>query len=165
MYLGLMNRGLQLMVVFWGLMGIGGFLNLGFVLYLLPVVWCYAFFEILNLYDLSPEEREERIQKDDVFDGRLYDAGKRFFSSHTKGIGIVLIVMGLYGVLVRLSTPLLYMLEEEFGSWWFYYFRNLIPTLIVSVLVILLGIRLIRGKKSPKEDMEFKAYKGENEDE
>ncbi len=164
MYLGLMNRGLQLMVAFWGLMGIGGFLNLGFLLFLLPVIWCYAFFEILNLYDLTPEEREARIANDTIFDGRLYDAGKRFFHNHTRGIGIALILVGLYSVLARIFSPLFYILEERYGSFWGYYLQEMVPTLVVALLVILLGVRLIRGKSTPKDDKDFKDYKGEDID-
>ena len=114
--------------------------------------------------DRPPEEREARIANDTIFDGRLYDAGKRFFHNHTRGIGIALILVGLYSVLARIFSPLFYILEERYGSFWGYYLQEMVPTLVVALLVILLGVRLIRGKSTPKDDKDFKDYKGEDID-
>ena len=55
MYLGYMKRGVSLMGVFCLLIAITGFLNLGILFFLLPVIWFYAFFDTLNLRSMSYE--------------------------------------------------------------------------------------------------------------
>ena len=49
MYLGLMKKGASLMLLFCLTIALSGFLNLSFLLILLPVIWFYSFFDAMNL--------------------------------------------------------------------------------------------------------------------
>lgn len=49
MYQGYMKRGVSLLLGFFVILAIAGFLGLGAVAFFLPVVWLYAFFDSYNL--------------------------------------------------------------------------------------------------------------------
>ena len=49
MYLGKMKRGLTLMILFWGIIGVSGSMGFALPLFALPIIWFYAFFDCLNL--------------------------------------------------------------------------------------------------------------------
>ena len=56
MYLGFFKQGVSLMMIFAALLGVSGFLRLGFLTFLAPIVWFYSFFHTNNLNSLSDEE-------------------------------------------------------------------------------------------------------------
>ena len=66
MYLGLMNRGLAIMLLFWGIIAVGAF---GFVIpmFLLPVIWFYSFFDTLTLRNLDYYALTELQERDEYF--------------------------------------------------------------------------------------------------
>ena len=49
MYQGYMKRGLSLLLLFFAILAISGFLGMGALAFFLPVVWLYAFFDSYNL--------------------------------------------------------------------------------------------------------------------
>ena len=70
MYMGFMKQGVSIMSVFWMLIFLAVFLNFGAVLFILPILWCYSFFNVHNLRGLSDEEFYE------VEDDYLFHMGK-----------------------------------------------------------------------------------------
>ena len=52
MYLNMMKKGVCIMSLFFALWGVGAFLRLDFLQLLLPVVWFYAFFDVMNIRHL-----------------------------------------------------------------------------------------------------------------
>ena len=49
MYQGYMKRGLSLLLLFFVILAVSGFLGLAALAFFLPVVWLYAFFDSYNL--------------------------------------------------------------------------------------------------------------------
>ena len=151
MYLGLMKRGTLLMGLFALDIMIAIMLRFEYLLVAAPIIWFYAFFDALNLRSMDPEEL---AKVDDSFPplpesfgtGKLSDLiGRR----HMLG-GIALIVIGLWLVVNTLLGPFweyIYRLSPILYS-----FLSDLPALVVPVLIILLGIRLIRGGKRPKPE-------------
>ena len=67
MYLGLMKRGLAIMVIFWGSIGVMSYLGLEMLLFALPVLWFYSFFDTLTLRNLDYYALTELQENDDYF--------------------------------------------------------------------------------------------------
>ena len=61
MYLGLMKRGLAIMVIFWGAIAIMSTIGLEMLLFALPVLWFYSFFDTLTLRNLDYYALTEQI--------------------------------------------------------------------------------------------------------
>ena len=49
MYMGFMRQGVSIMALFWLLIFLAAFLSIGPVLFILPILWCYSFFNVHNI--------------------------------------------------------------------------------------------------------------------
>ena len=56
MYLGFLRQGTSIMILFFGIFALTAGFNLNFLMFLLPVVWCYSFFHTHNLRSMPDEE-------------------------------------------------------------------------------------------------------------
>ena len=176
MYLGMMNKGLAIMGTFWGLICIAGFFQLSFLFFFLPVIWCYSFFDTFNIKWLSLEQREtadrvfaQRVRASLFGDGIAVQTGKMkaIIEKRHLLVGWGLVLLGIYLVLNNFFLPIFETIFEYIGIeniWILRYLTRNIPSTVVSVAVILLGVHLVRGKKKlPVEaEADFVEYKGEN---
>lgn len=156
MYLGYMKRGVSLMSIFWLIVCLAGFLNISFLLFLLPIIWFYAFFDTLNLRSMSYE-----FLPHDDFLFHLSSIPNGAFSNffrhrHLLG-GILLILLGGYILLHNILLPSLYWVFDVDLYWLF----DGLPTLVIAIAIIWLGVHLIRGTVHPKaiED-DYQEYQG-----
>ncbi len=133
MYLGLMNRGLQVMVLFFGAIFVAGMAGLDLILTLvLPVVFFYNIFDTLQLA------------------GRMRDGvpveDKPFIDLHgecnkTSLLGYVLVGLGILALLNNF-------LPHLFGYSFYSFMRQVFtPLLIISLGVFILYRNLKRGKE------------------
>lgn len=142
MYMGFMKQGLSIMAVFWILIFFASFLNFGPMLFILPVLWCYSFFNVHNIRGMSDEEFYA------LEDDYLFHMDSALDQSKWKGKQVNIIAVGLIVVGVAI-------LWEYIGgcmSWilpdsiyWMVIDR--IPQIVISLLLIGCGIYLIKGKK------------------
>lgn len=154
MYLGQMKKGLLFALLFWGDIGLATFLYLSPLLILLPVIWFYALFDVLNLAGMSPEQR--KIQEEhSLAELAHFFAGKstqKLFEKRAVFFGVGLMLLGAYLLLRSFFYPLLYSLAESYPSLY-----NLIydlPTIFVAALLLFFGIKVLRGKKPAIDDSE-----------
>ena len=56
MYQGFLKRGTSLMAIFFAEIFLANIINIDWLLFGLPVIWFYAFFDSLNTNDLSDED-------------------------------------------------------------------------------------------------------------
>lgn len=165
MFMGFMQMGVSYMLIFFGGISVILFLDQLFYLFsalgfLIPIVWCYAFFDCLNRCYASDEEfwnmkdhflfSELEIPKF-RFDFRLGKYVRLF-------IGWILVVSG--GIfLFRNFLGLLEdcgLLDRDSPVYWFLRSTlNSIPQFLTAMAIILIGLRLIFGKR--KELKELKA--------
>ncbi|MFC4075596.1 hypothetical protein [Salinithrix halophila] len=119
-HLGLMNRGLQLMIVFFGAAFLFNLIDFSFP-FALPIIWFFGLFDALQHYD--------RIRDTGVVDDQPFFAWSLSTtrSSGGKWVGWVLIITGVF-LLVDHFLP-------EF-----------IRTALFAILLIGVGIRIIAGK-------------------
>ncbi len=159
MYLGYMKRGVSLMSIFWLIVCLAGFLNISFLLFLLPIIWFYAFFDTLNLRSMS----YEFLPHDDfLFHLSSIPSGafSNFFRHRHLLGGILLILLGGYILLNNILLPSLYWVFDVDLYWLF----DGLPTLVIAIAIIWLGVHLIRGTAHPKaiED-DYQEYQGGNQ--
>jgi len=157
MYLGKMNRGLSLMALFFGDIALGSIFPP--VFFLLPLIWFYAFFDCLNLSGLS-QVQLDRVPDEFGFgmlDQVNFQKFKKKIPAKTGGLlaGWALIIVGVYMLYDMLTYRLVGMLESflRVDLGWLSSLLGRLPQMLISVLIIWLGIRLIRGSKRSADDV------------
>lgn len=168
MYQGRMKQGLLLMSLFWGVILLSVLLYAGALSLTLPIIWFYAFFDAVNRMNTPRRElkaMESRLPWEDVDapPKRRRLSLPEFFQNRHRWIGAGLILLAVW-----------ICLNELFGhSYGYYSWQHLIqqevyyaiysavlrtlPTLLLPLLCIVLGVRLIAGprKRKPKTYDEY----------
>lgn len=164
MYLGMMKRGVSIMLAFAVITALSGFLYLPFLAVALPVLWFYSFFDTFNIRGMT---YEQRLNCEDKFLFNLDDAMKKDWAGVMKRrhslIGWVCVGLGLLMMFQNFVRPLLWQLEEYIP--WVGQLLRSVPTLVVAFAIILLGIFLVGGgrKKLPQpKDDDYVEYGGTN---
>lgn len=144
MYLGFMKMGVSLMLLFFGIIGFAGWMNFDMLLFLLPVLWFYSFFDSLNKNSVSPEAfdklEDEFIWGKDIEFNFINKRSVRSFCS------FLLIVVGLIMLVNNVWSILAYYVNNEL-YWLIEYAINRSYQIIFAIVIIVLGIKLITGKK------------------
>ncbi|MBB3110505.1 hypothetical protein FHS18_002572 [Paenibacillus phyllosphaerae] len=133
MYLGLQKRGLQLMAAFLLSIYLLDALSLSLFLFIVPLIWCFAFFDSLQLQ--SRYALEGYVPDVPVVDWLMY---------RQKWIGIALLLLGVYYLFDRLLLDYLERISVEWGWQFRYYFK----TGMTALVLIGVGIKLLLGGKS-----------------
>lgn len=130
MYLRLPKKGLTFMSIFCFAVFFMGWLNISLFLFILPVIWFYSFFDAFHLVD-------DENACDEEFTLPL-------LKINHKWIGWGLIILGIFVILERIIYPLI--------PW---EIQRYVQTSIVAIILILGGIKLLKGTKEDyeKEDI------------
>lgn len=124
MYLGYQKKGLIIMGAFFFSIFFMGWLGISMLLFLLPLIWFYSFFDAMHIADGSQEEIKNQVLILPVI--------------KPEWIGFALIGIGMMIMLERILYPLID-----------YAIRRYIQTSVVSLIFILVGIyMLVKNKKS-----------------
>ena len=54
--MGFKKQGISIMFLFWGVFAIGACTGMDWLVFLIPIIWFYSFFNVHNLKSLSEEE-------------------------------------------------------------------------------------------------------------
>lgn len=141
LYLGLQQRGIQLMAAFLFSIYILDVLRLGIFLFLIPIIWFYSFFDAMQKVSKYGEEEIDDIPI------------ISYLINHQKWVGIGLVVMGLYYLLMNVVIPVFSpmisnIIQIDLMFWLQRYFQ----TGLVCLLLIGGGIKLLSGSKQKKEE-------------
>lgn len=129
MYLGYQQKGLVLMGGFFFTIFFMGWLNLSMLVFILPLIWFYSFFDAFHT-----------LNGNDVKD---MDILEMLPAIKPEYVGYGLIGIGLLMVVQRIILPLM-------GQYIDWQVRNYIQTSIVSLIFIIGGIKML-GKKRVEE--------------
>lgn len=139
MYLGYQKRGLIFMGAFFFTVFFMGLLNLSFLVFVLPLIWFYSFFDAYHT--LNGKEIED------------LDISNVLPKINQKYIGGALIVLGILVMFQNMIYPIIRQYLD-------YRIVSYIQTLIVSLLLILGGIKILKGKKMLEdEEGDIEEYK------
>lgn len=148
MFNGFMKRGVSIMGLFFVLWFVASWINLGALGLLTPVIWFYAFFDCINL--CFQDDEDFYSQEDDY----LFDIGdiKRLNLGNPRVkpvLGIGLIIVGVYALWNNVVMHFIwnYDLMPTVVARAISEISYVIPQLIVGVLIIMVGLALVKGKK------------------
>lgn len=155
MYMGFMRTGTELMLLFLGMIMVPSFLGLEGLTILDVVVWAYGFFHANHLASLSDEEFA-KVEDNDIFGMELFRKRKKKLQGNFRGIAILLIILGVW-LLWRTGVDMLwsYRVLPEYVYELLFTISDYVPRAVASVLIIVLGVHMIRGRKE-------ELYRGED---
>ncbi len=146
MYMGFMKTGISLMILFVSIIAVAGFLQIPVLIMFLAVIWFYGFFHVHHLRGLSDVEFE-KMEDNYLFGLDILSQGNKnmekyrnWFAYVMIGLGAVLLWQLLFDILELSAFP-------EGIRWIIYRIETSVPKLVVGILVIMTGIRMIKGKK------------------
>ncbi|MBB6455373.1 hypothetical protein HNQ94_003873 [Salirhabdus euzebyi] len=141
MYLGLQQRGLQLMIGFVLSIYVLDILRLSLFLFLIPVIWFFSFFDAL--------QQQARYETGEAKDTPVF----RYFINHQRWLGVGLILLGMFFIIDSILIPAFADdIYEAFNIYITYYYQRYLQMGIVCLLLIGGGIRLLLGSKVKHEE-------------
>ncbi len=149
LYMGFMKRGLSMLLLFAVAVFVASILNMGELAMLIIVIWFYAFFDAINLGWLDPERFAQIEDSYLCFDD---DALKNIFKTRngfTKYAGIGLVVFGAAVLWENTVSRIIDVVYDYniFAYEMLWTVNRMLPRIAVSILVIVLGIKMIKAKK------------------
>lgn len=167
MYIGLVKRGLVIMLALVAGAGLAMMADTPAFLLVLPVLWFYSFFDAWNKYHL-PEEKFAKVQDDFLFflnampeNVRSDPRFKKVASANVLKVGgIVAIIAGAYLIWDQIIVRVLIRLLSDTGAEILSQISYKLPQVAVAVILIVVGIKLISHKK---RELERKNNEGEDE--
>ena len=167
MYIGLVKRGLVIMLALVAGAGLAMMADTPAFLLVLPVLWFYSFFDAWNKYHL-PEEKLTKVQDDFLFflnampeNVRSDPRFKKVASANVLKVGgIVAIIAGAYLIWDQIIVRVLIRLLSDTGAEILSQISYKLPQVAVAVILIVVGIKLISHKK---RELERKNNEGEEE--
>lgn len=176
MYMGFMKNGLSIMAIFFLSILIPSVLYISDA-FILPAVliWFYSFFHARNLYACEDETFE---QLDDIWVWEEFLDGKSFrmtnfrISNRTvrKWCAYILIICGAV-LLWKNGSSAIYSLFSGLLPYYLsdtmYFVMEKIPQIVISFLLIVVGLRMVKGKKEElereEEILEWDVIEGKQE--
>lgn len=149
MYMGFMKQGISIMAVFWLIVFFASFFSLGPALFILPILWCYSFFNVHNIRGMSDEEFYA------LEDDYLFHMDESLLTGKLRGkqsniLAAALIIVGVAILWNHFANYLSWLLPDSI----YWGFMDAVPQLGIAVLLIWCGIYLIRGKKKELDGKE-----------
>ncbi|MBH5319834.1 hypothetical protein I6N90_18705 [Paenibacillus sp. GSMTC-2017] len=135
LYLGLQKRGLQLMAGFLLAIYIMDTLRLSLFLFILPLFWCFAFFDALG--SVTRYERQ-KLSDEPVLP---------MFVPYQRWLGVAMLLFGIYFIVDRIVLRIMSRVFPDIYSYYLTY-KYMFPIAIIAFVMIVLGMRLAFGNKS-----------------
>ncbi len=149
MYMGFMKQGISIMAAFWLLLALTTFLDIGPLLFFIPLLWCYSFFNVHNLRGL-PDEEFYAQEDDYAFHLSRVLPMEKWGKAQSGVVAGILIFVGACLLWSNARGYLYWILPDE-AVW---ILLDSVPQIVFGVLLILCGICLIRGKKKELDGQE-----------
>ena len=152
MFHGMMKKGALIMALFTALLGLTMTIGWKFLAFLLPVIWCYCFFDTFHVAKLPEEIRD--MEDQDCFEKVVAfckdDPLKRFEGRKTF-IGVLILLAALYTIIYGVLLPF-FRWGEQF--YWVQVTLTVIPTAVVAVLLFMVGKHILEKEQLRKEAQE-----------
>ena len=177
MFMGFMHLGLSYMLLFFGTISLMFFLDnisfyfFEFIGFLLPVIWCYAFFDCLNKC-YAPDEEFYMLEDKFLFT----DSGSmpNFHNFNFRLNRYVRLVLGwlhtISGCVMLLRNLMNMLAQSELLGWDSYIYRFIrevideLPRFVGAIAIVALGLWLIFGKRRELKDLKSMMDQTEEED-
>lgn len=152
MYIGFMKIGISLMSVFFFLIFLSSWLDIGPLLFIAPLIWFYSFFDCANRASLDDDKLLLLLLEDKYLFSidKLIKLDKNILKKRRLAAGVLLLFLGVYLV----ADNIMHILEPYIPHQLYYIIYDFLrqaPKLIIGVLIVAFGVRLIMGKKRESE--------------
>lgn len=150
MYMGFMKMGLSFMAAFFFGIFLSSWLDIGPLLFVLPLIWFYSFFDCINKSYATDEEFlifEDKYLFN--FDG-MVKIDKEMFQKRRLLAGILMLLLGIYLIWNNVIDILAGYISYETINKLRDITRNA-PQVIIGIAIIAIGVKLILGKKKESE--------------
>lgn len=157
MYMGFMKMGLSLMVAFFGVCALSQWAGSSVLVFAACVVWFYGFFHARNLASMDDAQLQ---QMEDAYLFHMPQdwEKKPMQDKYRKWLAILLIFFGS----VILYKNIIYFISDVLGDAFPYeLYRALVyvvgdrvPQIAAAVVIIVIGVKLVSGKKKELENDE-----------
>ncbi len=144
MYIGLMEKGIVLMITFFLTLYLSDFLRLTLLMMFAPVLWFYSIFDIMHRVADTERKDEPTFIGDFIKEGQLTKKTGKF-------AGIGLIAIGVIMILNQIVLP-------HISVYLDYRYIEYLRTGFIAILFILGGIKLMMGGR------ENETIKGEGQE-
>ena len=153
MYMGFMKMGISLMGVFFVIVALASFLEIGPLLFVAAIAWFYSFFHVHNLASM-PDEEFYAVEDDYLFHIAGKDReGEELQKTYRKVIAVALIFIGVILLWKGIFSGLYNYLPVE-AHWVIDMIGYRLPKMVVGIGIIILGVYMIRGRKQRLEEEE-----------
>lgn len=146
MYMGFMKTGVSFMSAFFLIIFLSSWLNISPLLFVLPILWFYSFFDCMNK-SYADDEEFSMLEDRYLFSiDELMKIDKNVFAKRRLFAGVLLLLLGVYLVWNNVISYLDLILPRHI----YVALRNITnaaPQLILGIAIVILGIKLILGKK------------------
>lgn len=158
MYQGFMKRGVSIMALFFGMLALISYFGIDELIFCLPVIWFYGFFDGIHRNSLPDNEYMQ------LKDGYLFvddDFGQLDLKKYRIPAAVLLIFIGGYSLIRTFVYGLI--INQFEGFYWdspiVNIIDNVLPKTVLSIVIIWLGVYLISGKKKEiEEDFKEKTF-------
>ena len=151
MYMGFMKQGVSLMSMFFATIAISAWVRADALAFIGIIVWCYSFFHVHNLRSL-PDEEFQKVEDQIIVPFNGVDLNFNISNHKLRTVGAVAMIFFGASLLWNYVLDILgWLLPHEIWDivWSLCYD---LPEAIVAVLIILLGVRMIKGKKKSLDE-------------
>lgn len=147
MYMGFMKMGVSLMSLFFLIIMLGMLMNQGIIVMAGIVVWFYGFFHANHL---AAQDDEVFGQMEDkyLFGMEEIPGITSFVKKYQSWIATVLILFGVC-MLWNSGADMMSDLGYEFVARIMWKIGNYVPSILIGAGVIVVGLKMISGKKTP----------------
>jgi len=148
MYHGMMKKGAILMALFTALLGLTMTIGWKFLAFLLPVIWCYCFFDTFHVAKLHEDIRA--MEDQDCFDkvaAFCKDDPLKKMEGRRTFLGVLILLVALYTLIYGVLLPF-FRWGEQF--YWVQVTLTVIPTAVVAVLLFMLGKNILQKEQDRK---------------
>ena len=159
MYMGFKKQGISIMLLFWGVFAVGSCTGMDWLIFLIPIIWFYSFFNVHNLKSLSEEEFYSVEDSYVLHMDKLIGDVDTLLTHHRKLTAIVLIVFGA-SILWNNLVDFFYMILPGYLANVLGTFAYHLPQLVIAVAIIFAGIYILTRKKDAldKEQQESDTF-------
>jgi TM2 domain-containing membrane protein YozV len=157
MYMGFMKQGISIMSVAVFIIAIGSLLQSSILILILPILWFYSFFDSMNKASL-PDELFQTVEDHYLFlpvkeSPELTSILKKYNNLIAAG----LIIVGGFVLLDELMDYIAALLTDTDYTQLLYFINEIRwngARLLLSIVIIIIGVKLIIGKKNELEKEE-----------
>lgn len=151
MFMGFTKLGISLMSAFMTVIFFAAWLDISPLLFVLPVLWFYSFFDCINRRSASDEEFEQLGDSYLFSIDKLISINLGIFQKRRLFAGVLVLLLGIYlmwknimhSLWRNIDTGIYFAIERV---------SRTIPQMVLGVAIIIIGIKLIRNKKKESDN-------------